>query len=70
MKTSQFIRYQKGGMAFLIWKIYMGNLLRDYQFGFGRGGGKRRLKYLKNQCGGSFAGKAFILPVVKNKVLN
>ena len=40
MKTSRFVRCQKGGMAFSIQKTCMVNLLRDYQFGFGRGGGK------------------------------
>ena len=86
MKTSRFIRYQKGGTVFLIRKTRVGNLLRGYQFGFGDGGGgggggggKRRSKYIKNQHGGSLAkigiaaGKTllkWLLPTVANIVLN
>ena len=77
-KTSQFIRYQKCGTAFLIGKTQVGDLLRGYQFGFG-GAGKQKSKYTKNQHGGSFAkvsiavGKKllkWLLLTVANKVLN
>ena len=75
-KTSWFVRYQKGGTAFLIRSTHVGNL-RGYQSGFGAG--KQRSKYIKNQRSGSLAkigiatGKTlleWLLPMVVNKVLN